>query len=308
MNIMTNYMFHIVGESPRRLTHWHRSTIERTKAFAIAIHIPVILWALTGYVISSTIFNMGTIGSVAIATFCSLLIYMIERIVLATPKKWYVNIVRLLIGVVMSILGASAVDLVIFDKEVTYQLRKVEELRIGSDYEKIITGQSQSILTKKVDWLKAQEAANCEANGQCGSGAKSIGPIYKALKNHADSLKHDYLKAQANLEDLNQERITKLDTAHKNITVESGLLARIEALHQYTMENKAALIAWGLFFTLILFFELMVVLAKLVFGETVDDQIEVMREQLSGHKARTYIAMNTSPLYEANMLLASANT
>lgn len=300
---ITNYMFHIVGENPDRLRKWHRSTIDRTKAFAIAIHIPVLLWALTGYVIASTIFNLGAIESVTVAGFCSLLIYMIERIVLATPKKWYVNLVRLLIGIIIAILGASTVDLVIFDKEVTYQLRKVEEQRIGNDYENQIAGQSQVLLTKKADWLKAQEAANCEANGQCGSGNKSLGPIYKALKSHADALQRDYIKAQANMENLKQEETAKLDAAHKNIIGESGLLARIEALHQYTIENKAALIGWSLFFALILFFELMVVLAKLVFGETVDDQIEAMREELSKNKAMSYVEAVSSPLYNARKLL-----
>ena len=110
MNI-TNYMFHIVGEDPEKLNKWHRSTIDRTKAFAIAIHIPVLLWALTGYVIASTIFGLGAIPSIAVATFCSLLIYMIERIVLATPKKWYVNVIRLLIGIVIAILGLSLIHI-----------------------------------------------------------------------------------------------------------------------------------------------------------------------------------------------------
>ena len=90
---------------------------------------------------------------------------------------------------------------------------------------------------------------------------------------------------------------------HQNIIGESGLLARIEALHQYTMENNAALVGWSLFFALILFFELMVVLAKLVFGETVDDKIEAMREELSKNKAEAYIEAVTSPLFNARQLL-----
>lgn len=303
---ISNYMFHVVGENPDRLTKWHRSTIDRTKAFAIAIHIPVLLWALSGYAIASTIFNLGNVSSIGVAVFSALLIYMIERIVLATPKKWYVNVVRLLIGIVIAILGASTVDLIIFDKEVTYQLRKAEEQRIGSDYEKQIADQSQVVLTKKADWLKAQKAANCEADGECGSRSKNIGPIYKALKNQADLLRGDYSKAQENLETLHQEKASKLAAAHNNIIGESGLLARIEALHQYTMENKAALVGWSLFFALILFFELMVVLAKLVFGETVDDQIEAMREELSKNKAMSYLEAVTSPLYNARQLLELA--
>ena len=234
------------------------------------------------------------------------MIYLIERIVLATPKNWYVNALRLLIGVVIAVLGASTVDLVIFDKEVSYQLNKTEEVRINNDYNKQINQQTQTLLTKKDDWLKAQSAANCEANGECGSKTKKLGPIYKALKNQADLLQADYAKAQSQLEILKEAKEHKLDSAHKNIIGESGLLARIEALHNYTMENKAALVGWSLFFALILFFELMVVLAKLVFGETVDDHIEKVREDLTRNKVKTYQEAVNSPLYGASNLIQSA--
>lgn len=302
MNI-TNYMFHSVGENPEKLSKWHRSTIDRTKAFAIAIHIPVLLWALTGYVIASSIFNLGATASIAVATFCSVLIYLIERIVLATPKNWYVNVMRLLIGIVIAILGASTFDLVIFDKEVRYQLKKTEELRVNDYFDRQIANKSQIMLIKKNDWLKAQDAANCEANGECGSKTKQLGPIYKALKSHADFLQADYANAQSQLEIIKKEKEHKLDSSEKNILGESGLLARIEALHNYTMENKTALFGWSLFLALILFFELIVVLAKVVFGETVDDRIEKAREELTEKRVKAYKETIGSPLYGANKLI-----
>jgi hypothetical protein len=298
-------MFHSVGENPEKLSKWHRSTIDRTKAFAIAIHIPVLLWALTGYVIASSIFNLGVTASIAVATFCSVLIYMIERIVLATPKNWYVNVMRLLIGIVIAILGASTFDLVIFDKEVRYQLKKTEELRVNDNFDRQIANKSQILLIKKNDWLKAQDAANCEANGECGSKTKSLGPIYKALKDHANDLKQEYVQAQLELERLLIDKNQNLDIADKRIVSESGLLARIEALHQYTLENRAALVGWGLFFSLILFFELMVVLSKLVFGETVDDRIETIRGVIIENKVKSYQDTITSPLFAATKLIQS---
>ena len=305
MNI-TNYMFHIVGENPENLKKWHRITINRTRAFAIAIHIPVMLWALTGYVIASTIFALDTKPSMVIAAFCSLLIYLIERIIIATPKKnGYFNLIRFLIGIVMAILGASAVDLVIFDREVSYQLKKNEEVRIINDFDGQINQQTQILQIKKNDWLKAQSAANCEANGECGSKTKKLGPIYQALKNHANFLQADYAKAQSQLEILKEEKEHKLVSARKNIIGESGLLARIEALHNYTMENIAALVAYALFFALILFFELMVVLAKVVFGETVDDRIEKAKEVLTENKVKTYQEAMSSPFYAVGNLIQS---
>jgi hypothetical protein len=72
------------------------------------------------------------------------------------------------------------------------------------------------------------------------------------------------------------------------------------------MANTAALVAWSLFFTLILFFEMMVVLSKLVFGETVDDELDRMRERISQQKAQDYMDAMISPLAPARALLAES--
>jgi hypothetical protein len=66
---MSNYLCHIVGEQPERVARMHASTVKRTKAFAIAIHIPVMLWAVTGYVIASKIFELEPWSAAAIAFF-----------------------------------------------------------------------------------------------------------------------------------------------------------------------------------------------------------------------------------------------
>jgi F0F1-type ATP synthase membrane subunit b/b' len=72
------------------------------------------------------------------------------------------------------------------------------------------------------------------------------------------------------------------------------------------MSSTAAMVAWLLFCALVLFMELMVVFAKLVFGETVDDRIDRIREQLSRHKAESYLESVTSPLAGARGLLESS--
>jgi hypothetical protein len=59
------------------------------------------------------------------------------------------------------------------------------------------------------------------------------------------------------------------------------------------------------FFFLVLAMELMVVFVKLVFGETVDDRLDRIREELSRHKAESYLEAMTSPLAGARMLLDS---
>ena len=72
------------------------------------------------------------------------------------------------------------------------------------------------------------------------------------------------------------------------------------------MSNTAAWVAWALFFMLVLCMELMVVFAKLVFGETVDDHLVRIREELSHHRARSYLEATTSPLAGAQSLLQTS--
>jgi Domain of unknown function (DUF4407) len=259
-------------------------------------------------VIAFQIFGLAPSAAAAIALFCSGLIYMVERVVLATPKVWYVNMSRVVIGLVISVLGASTVDLVIFDREISQQLREVGEARIRATHDKALEVQKQVVAQKKTDWQKAQDAANCEANGTCGSLVRSVGPVYRELARQAESMKSEYMVAQTQLGDMNIQKSQAVVQwrAIDNVGNQAGLLTRVEALHQYTTDNTAAFIAWVLFFVLVLFFELMVVLSKLVFGETVDDELDQIREQISQQKARAYMEAVTSPVANARQLLESA--
>lgn len=305
---ISNYLCHVVGEQPARAARFHQSTLRRTKAFAIAIHIPVLMWAVTGFVIASQIFKLEDVQSGVVAFFCAGLIYLVERLVLATPKAWYVNLARVLIGFVIAVLGASAVDLVIFDREVTQQLLQTGEDRLRAEHDHMADLQKKTVEQKKADWLNAQDAANCEANGTCGSKLRSVGPVYRALARQASQLRDEYMAAQqqlAKLSELKSQAITRWRN-EPEVTDRAGLLTRVEALHQYTSNNTAAFVAWVLFFTLVLFFELMVVLSKLVFGETVDDELDNIREHISQQRARDYMQAMTSPVMDARKLIETS--
>lgn len=305
---ISNYLCHVVGEQPQQVARFHPSTVKRIKAFALAIHIPVLMWAVTGYVIASQIFQLNAVQSGVVAFFCAGLIYLVERLVLATPKAWYVNLARVLIGFVIAVLGASTVDLVIFDREVTQQLLQTGEERLRAEHDQLADAQTQRIAQKKADWEKAQEAANCEANGTCGSKLRSVGPVYRELARQANLLRTDYTDAQNQLTQLAAQKAQAIEQfrAAPEVLEKAGLLARVEALHEYTRSNMAAFVAWLMFFALVLFFELMVVLSKLVFGETVDDELDRIREHISQQKARDYMQAVTSPVMGARQMIEAS--
>jgi hypothetical protein len=305
---VSKYLCFVVGEKFEKVQKFHPSSHKRLTAFALAIHIPVLLWAVTGYVISSSIFQLEVVMSLCIAFFCAMAIYLVERIVLATPKNFFVNALRLVIGLVIAVLGASTVDLVIFDREIAEQLHISAQERIQQDYEKKSVSLVETMGRKKADWQRAQEAANCEANGTCGSRLRSVGPVYRELARQADILRKDYLHEQKKYEALIEKKNLQLDEARESSKTASqaGLLSRIKALHDYTSSNTAAFVAWGLFLSLVLFFELMVVIAKLVFGETVDDELDRIRESISQEKARAYKEAITSPVFSAREMVHSS--
>lgn len=305
---ISNYLCHVVGIHPKRAASFHPSTVQRTTAFAIAIHIPVLMWGVTGYVIAAHIFMLGEHMALLVALMCAGLIYLVERIVLATPKIWFVNLVRALIGIVIAVLGASTVDLVIFDREVSQQLRQAGEVQLKAEHERVSEAQRTQVAQKKADWLRAVEAANCEANGTCGSKTRNVGPVYREMARQAELLRADYMAAQVQLEQMvaNKTHVLAAWRDAPTALQQAGLLARVEALHQYTRQNTAAFVAWLLFFALVLFFELMVVLAKLVFGETVDDEIDRIRERISQQRAHAYMDAATSPVTAARTLIAQS--
>lgn len=304
---ISSYLCHVVGESPERVSRQHQSTIRRLKAFAIAIHIPVLLWAVTGYVIANRVFAESPPTSLGIAICCALLIYLVERLVLACPKTWSVNLGRVLMGILIAILGACTVDLLIFEREIAQELREAGRVRIEAEFDRSLESQKREVERKRITWMAAQQTANCEANGTCGSRIRNVGPVYRELARQADFLRAEYAVAQDRLRALQLEREGAITAWHSSSRAidEAGLLARLEALHHYTMARPAAFSTWVVFFTLVLSFELIVVMVKLVFGETVDDQIERLRGEITLHTVREHTDAVTSPLAHSRSLIGA---
>ena len=197
----------------------------------------------------------------------------------------------------------------IFEKEVAQELRAGGLDRLGTEFDLALEQQQEKVERAKADWLRAQEAANCEANGTCGSRVKSVGPVYKELARQAGTLREDYLVAQSRTQELATQRSQTIQEwlASDKVIKEAGLLARVQALHSYIDKNEAAWVAWALLFALMLLMELLVVLTKIGFGSTVDDHLEAIREQLSRSKANAYLEAVTSPFASARQLLDATN-
>lgn len=298
------YLWAMAGEQPRRVRAWQRSSQRRLTAFGIAIHIPVLLWLLTGYLLASTVFGISAKYSAGIALGCAFVIYLVERLILAAPASWKVSAFRVTMGLVIALIGASAVDLVLFDKEIKQELKEAAIQRITADYEEKKKEQVALIAQKKSDWERAVAQANCEANGTCGSRKASTGPIYAELKRQEELRREAYLTAEADLPKLDVKMVGAVKLAVATVSEEAGLLERLEALHAFLAGKPLGFWTWGIFFAFMVLLELMVVVTKWSFRkESVDEEVERLKEAITLHKARSHHDLVTSPAFEAERLI-----
>lgn len=304
---MNKYFCLILGENQNETKAWHSTTLNRAKAFAISIHLPVLIWLVIGYLLSTKIFGLSPYGGLAVSSLCGLVIFMIERLVIAAPKSLSVTLGRLVIALVVAIIGSAGFDLVMFEKEVEAQLKVSAKDELKNRYQTLITAQAQEVESRRLQWKTAEEKAQCEANGTCGSGIRSVGPVFRQAKQHANDLRNDFQNAERKLEAVkaNYEADYRALEADGTVTSSAGLLARIKALHQYVFTDGITLSIWLVIFLLLTAIELMVVFVKLSFGETVDDQLAKLKEQVRFYKANQYASAVMSPYADANDLMNS---
>jgi hypothetical protein len=306
---INSYFLLLLGESRSDVESLHRSSISRLKAYAIAMHIPLFIWVGTGFLVAARIFQLSADAAVGVAMCAGLLVYLVERVVLATPKGWIITVLRLLLGLLMAVVGSAMVDLVLFDREIAIKLQREAEHQLEAQQQMLLHTQAERVEEARTLWLSSKAAANCEANGTCGSGIRSTGPIYRELVAQAEIARADYLQAAAKLESLEKSTQKELQTLreHGVETSKIGVLARLEALHDYILNTKIAGLVWLVFCSLIVLMELMVVFVKIVFPATADDLICEINEAVSAQKARDYRAAVISPLFGARQLLRSEN-
>ncbi len=302
---VSRYVCAVLGEEKSKADRLRPSTQRRMKAFAIAIHLPVLLWIVTGYVLATRVFSLPPALSIAIGAFCAVLVYLVERVILAAPKSMRIMLMRAMLGTVIALIGATAVDLTLFEREIGLELKQKEEERIKAEFDEKLALLRKQVDQTKVDLDNAQQAANCEANGTCGSRTRNIGPVYHALVFQVTIARQEYVAARERLQSTEREFEQAIKTNRQSALALSaaGILSRIEALHAFIRNQNVASVAWLLFFLLVWSVEMMVVISKWIFPETIDDRLDALRDQIVDYKAKSYYDALTSPFAEAEKLL-----
>ncbi len=270
-----------------------QSVRNRRIALRCAFQLPVIIWAVSTYALARQVFDVGVVGSLAASAAVGYVVAVVETMLVASPRSAWLFVARLILTLVMSILGATALDIALFEKDIAAQIRASAEAAYAKKREPEVTALLKQVEQKKTDWQKALDKANDEA--QCrgsGSGRCGLGKIAAELLTQAGIKREDYQQAEQALQTLRaaikQGSITAGLAAPRN----AGVLGRVTAFHDFVRDNPPAFWLWILLLTMLSFLESSVLIVRYVGGESLAERVERLEEK----RLLTMLERHVSPL------------
>ncbi len=279
------------GEVPEQGIGSFRSTRQRRTATICAVQLPLIIWALCAYMLASQLFGLSMWPSLAVAAGCAYVIFLVEKLVLSTPRTKWMFLARFVLTLLMSALGACVFDLVIFEKDIKAELSAKAAAAYAQKMQPEVERKADEVQAKDEARKAALDKANCEADGTCGSRKRSPGPIWRELMRQAEEKREEYVTAAAELEELKAQVKADAAGAGERAVQEAGVLKRLQALHDYIGANKPAMAWWVVLFLVIMLLEASVLLAKYAGGKSIDEKLHEIREDMILQRAGRHAQM-----------------
>lgn len=246
---------------------------QKVMLLANTLVIPVIMWGIIGFLLSYKVLSCSLATSILVSTICAFLIFLVERIIILSTSSKAMTRFRITLGVVVALIGAIALDEVIFKEDVDHQLsinkeaaaaiaKKNEGIAFDSEHN-VITA-AEAVVKAKADYDEVEEDVKMEVQGK-GSGSKGVGSIAMLHLNKANERKMLWEKTQRTHDSLMQLKTVAMDSAADKAVSNSrdGLLIRIKALFQLVFSDLLMALVY-LAFTLFMFcLEFIVVLVKM---------------------------------------------
>lgn len=270
---------------------------------ANALFIPVLLWLITGFLISYEILckNLGV--SILTSLICGTIIFLIERQIIMSRGSSFQTAIRLVMGLCVATLGSIALDEIIFKKDIDIQVQSNKAKYIKEETEKYCLELDNSLHKQKADvvsskdkWTSTLNDANKEADGTGGSGQKGVSSITKLKLKTAQYLFVDYNMALAKLKLIESEKskatYSKQLELNKQFNTNS-LLIRVKAMFELILVDKAMLAVY-LIFTLLLFvLEFIVIITKYSVNTTTYDRRVLLIEEIGKRKLEKLLETST---------------
>lgn len=261
---------------------------QKVRNIFLALLIPALIWAVTGYMAAEKVFGMGIIASVLIAGVFALIVITIDVTFLSVRGAWLV-LYRFIIVLISCLLNSLLFDTSIFEADFRTLAERMQLEEIKQNYHHESKRDSMRLMelntelvSSKIATEKAQTDYLREADGTGGSGVSGMSTIalgkkavYEQLKKNSDALTTEAAQLDARLRDGERIYIEQ----HHNQTI--GIQLRVKAMitHLFQQGFSLNLIFPLLCIVIILLLEFAPVFVKALMGQSDYDSWKLMQEK-----------------------------
>ena len=279
-----------------------------------ALFIPVILWLVTGFLISYEILGADLGGSILTSLICGSIIFLIERQIIMSRGSSFQTVIRLVMGLCVATLGSIALDEIIFKNDIEIQVQSNKAKYVKEETEKYcldlansLQKQSDAVEVSKDKWKSTLNDANKEADGSGGSGQKGVSSITKLKLETAGYLFTDYNKALAKLTLMESEKSKA--TYSKQLELEkqfntNSLLVRVKAMFELISADNAMLAVYLIFSLLLFVLEFIVIITKFSVDTTSYDRRVLLIEEIGKRKMDKLLETSSKAFEPGESILA----
>lgn len=293
-----------------------QTTVSKQKIVTLGtlMLIPVSLWTISGFYIGYDLLGAGLIKSIIGGLFVGVLILIIDKSFLATPKESVNNWLkgfRIVFAVIATILGSIALDLMFFGgdleeyrEKVSAKTQKDEAAKYLLENNHLITELSNSVEnqkgiaeTSKTDWKN-------EADGSGGTRNKGIGEIShlkeRIYKSDSTRLAQMQVSLGSAKDSLAREAVLfgqKMATKRGN-----ALMSKVTDLHDFIMGNGLSMFFYGLFFIAVFSLEIFFLITKSSTADSLFEKMLYAEEKVGERRLQTLMAQREEILRQDGLL------
>ncbi|MBA3286210.1 MAG: DUF4407 domain-containing protein [Nitrosopumilus sp.] len=245
---------------------------QKVALMANALLLPVIIWAINGYLLTKQVLEASQGIAIFTGFICAFVIFLVERIIIMSNSNKGMKQLRILLGICVALLGAMALDEVIFKNDIDHQINKNKEqyaekraTEVGINFDKVnrMEERIQSIIQGKSNISAAEQIAINEMDGK-GSGLRGVGKIAQTKMDIAANRKNEVELEKNSYDSLILAKTAAMSLAKDEAKTEfrDGLMIRLKALFQLVFSDLGMAIAYILLTVLMFCIEFIVVLVK----------------------------------------------
>lgn len=298
-----------------------QSTVSKQKIITLGtlMLIPVSLWTISGFYIGYNLLGASLVSSLIGGLFVGLLILIIDKSFLATPKEsvsqWLKGF-RIVFAVIATILGSIALDLMFFSGDLEeYRTKLSAEIRKEKSAE-YLNNNSHLVTNLNEDKIKQAAIVNnsqiewyYELNGSGGSGKAGNGDIASLKKGVYDAELKKLNQMEASLtslkESINQKAIEYGETmAIKN---SNALLSKITDLHDFILSSGLSTFFYALFFFAVFSLEIFFLITKSSTADSLFEKMLYAEEKVGERRLQTMMSQREEILRQNGLLGSRAD-